>query len=408
MKIIDNESSSETAADGVAPTSVSVVHVITRMIIGGAQENTLSSVVGLADLPGFDVRLVTGPETGPEGDLLAATMPRITVEYVPALRRSIHPLRDLRAAWSLYTLFRRTRPNVVHTHSSKAGVLGRIAAKAARVPVVVHTLHGLPFHDYQPRALAFAYRSIKRTMAPLTDHYVSVSHEMAEKAVKARIGKPSRHSVIRSGFRTDLFADELLPKEEARLRLGLPPGRTVVGAVARLFPLKGHADIVEAAAQVVARHPGVLFVLVGDGTLRADLERTIADKGLTGHFQFLGLVDPEAMPAAYSSFDVLVHASRREGLARVFPQAVIAGVPVVAYDLDGSAEVIHDGHNGFLVPPCDTDALAERLSRLVGDPDLRSRLGGAGRDRVQREFSAEEMVRRLAELYTNLLAASGR
>jgi len=408
MAAVDNESSFRTAAQAAAEGSVSVVHVITRMIIGGAQENTLSSVEGLSRLEGFDARLVTGPETGPEGDLVVAARPTVDIEYVPSLRRSIKPLTDVRAVWSLYRLFCRTRPSVVHTHSSKAGVLGRVAAKAARVPVVVHTLHGLPFHDYQPRALNFAYRSIKRTLAPLTDHYVSVSHEVAGKAARAGIGSPSRHTVIRSGFRTDAFVDSLPSKDQARARLGIPPGRTVVGTVARLFPLKGHADILEAASRVVPRHPDVLFVLVGDGILRAELEEEIGRRGLGAHFLFLGRLDPDLMPTAFASFDVLVHASLREGLARVLPQGVLAGVPVVAYDLDSACEVVADGRNGFLVPPRDILSLAQRLGLLAGDPELRARLGGVGQEWVRRDFSVDAMVGGLATLYTDLLAASRR
>lgn len=381
-----------------------VCHVITRMIVGGAQENTLFSVAGLAQLPGYRVPLVTGPETGSEGNLLEGRDAGLEVVYVPHLVRSIRPVSDAHAVADLYRIFRRMRPDIVHTHSSKAGVLGRVAARAARVPVVVHTLHSLVFHDYQPAAVNLGYRTIKRALAPLTDHYVSVSDNIRARAVAARIGAPERHSTIRSGFLTDDFVAQLVPRDEARERLGLPQDRVVVGTVARLFPLKGHDEILAAARLLVARQPKVVFAFVGSGPLRGDLERAVARDGLGDNVRFLGRIRPEDIPVAFSAFDVMVHASLREGLARVIPQAVLAGLPVVCYDLDGSSEVITDGVNGFLVAPRDAAGLADRLDLLVGDELLREELGGTGAGAVRADFSVERMVGQLDDLYTRLLA----
>jgi glycosyltransferase involved in cell wall biosynthesis len=304
----------------------------------------------------------------------------------------------------MYRLFARRRPDVVHTHSSKAGVLGRVAARAARVPLVVHTLHSLVFHDYQAWAVNRSYRTIKRTLVPLTDHYVSVSDNIRERAIAAGIGRPERHSTVRSGFDTAAFVSKLVPRPEARAQLGLPDDRVVVGVVARLFPLKGHGEILKAARRLVGSQPDVLFVFAGGGPLQAALEREVAESGLGGHVRFLGRVAPEDIPSVFSCFDILAHASLREGLARVIPQGVLAGLPVVCYDLDGSSEVVTDGVNGFLVAPRDTNALADRLGALAGDDALRKRLGGAGRDRIGDSFSIERMVGDLDELYTRLLA----
>lgn len=386
---------------------ITIAHVITRMIVGGAQENTLFSAQGLAALPDYHVVLVTGPETGSEGNLLEGRTGALDVVEVPHLIRSIHPVADARALVELYGIFKHMRPDVVHTHSTKAGVLGRLAAKAAGVPVVVHTLHSLVYHDYQPPAVNFSYRMVKKTLTPLTHHYVSVSDNIRERAVKARIGPASRHSTIRSGFLTDDFRAQLVDQGQARERFDLPKDRIVIGVVARLFPLKGHAQVLAAARHLVKRSPEALFAFVGSGPLLDELKRTIRETGLEDNVRFLGRVTPEEIPLAFSAFDILAHASLREGLARVIPQAVLAGLPVVCYDLDGSSEVVTDGVNGFLVAAGDDARFADRLHQLVSDEPLRRKLGGNGRDRIQKEFSADEMVRGLEVLYQQLLAEKG-
>lgn len=381
-----------------------VAHVITRMIVGGAQENTLYSVDGLARL-GYDVCLITGPETGTEGNLLTKGDYDFPVLYVPSLVRAVNPWADSRAAGELYRLFRRLRPDVVHTHSSKAGVLGRVAGRAARVPLLVHTLHSLVFHDYQPKSLNFAYRSTKRLLSPITDHYISVSDNIRVRAIAAGIGSPGRHSTIRSGFATREFVAQLLPPAEARQRLGLPvTGRVIVGVVSRLFPMKGHLDIIEAATRLVRRRPEVLFAFVGSGPMLEELRVLVERRGLTDHVRFLGRIDPSEIPVAFSAFDILAHASLREGLARVLPQAAIAGLPIVCYDLDGSAEVVTDGLNGFLVRARDHDMFAERLEQLVVDEELRHRFGAAAPGDIATEFSIDKMVSDLDALYQRLAA----
>jgi glycosyltransferase involved in cell wall biosynthesis len=383
---------------------VNVSHIITRMIVGGAQENTLFSVLGLSELPAYQVQLLTGPETGAEGNLLEVASSKPDVVTIPHLVRSIRPVADARAFGELRAALRASQPDVVHTHSSKGGVLGRAAARAAGAPVVVHTLHSLVFHDYQPRFVNRSYRLIKRTMVPLTDHYVSVSDNIRERAIDARIGTADHHSTVRSGFDTAAFRATLLPTAEARAQLDVPHDRVVVGVVARLFPLKGYEDILQVAPRIVRQHPDVLFMFVGSGPMRGELEATVERLGLGRNVLFSGRVPPSDVPVAFSCFDILLHASLREGLARVIPQAVLAGKPVVAYDLDGSGEVVEDGRNGFLVRPRDLDELAMRVGELVGDARSRELLGGVGADEIAVKFSVEEMVRQLDELYRRLLA----
>jgi glycosyltransferase involved in cell wall biosynthesis len=374
------------------------------MIVGGAQENTLSSVEGLSAMPEYDVSLLTGPETGSEGNLLTGVEPSFDLVYVPSMIRTINPLHDLRALWFVAKHFRDTSPDIVHTHSSKAGVIGRVAARTAKVPLTVHTLHSLVFHDYQPSFVRTTFRQVKRSMVPFTDHYVSVSDDIRERAIQARIGSPDQHSTVRSGFQTAAFEASLVTRSDARARLGLPEDRVVIGVVGRLFPLKGHDEILRAAPTVIGRYPQAMFAFVGSGPLEPQFRAMVHEMGLDDDVVFLGRMPPGDVPIAFSAFDILAHASLREGLARVIPQGVLARLPVVCYDLDGSREVVTDGVNGFLVAPRDASGLADRLCLLVGDEQLRGRLAGVGAADIRREFSVEEMVRQLDELYQRLAA----
>lgn len=382
---------------------IRVLHVITRMIVGGAQENTLLSVEGLDRLPQYDVTLASGVDRGPEGDLLERARKTTKLVIVPELARAVNPLADVAALWKLYRLIRTGRYHIVHTHSSKAGVLARIAAKSAGTPLVVHTLHGLPFHDYQPWLVNRLWWLTKRLCVPLTDHFISVSRLMAQKAIAAGIGRPEQFSTVYSGMELDWYLDAEVDPAAVRRELGIPQGARVVGKIARLFHLKGHDQLFDAAPAIVRRHPDVRFLLIGDGILYDHLRRRAQEQGILQHFVFAGLVDRERIPEMLSAMDVLVHTSLREGLARVLPQALAMGKPCVSFDLDGAPEVVIPGQTGYLVRPGDAEGLAEAITRLLADPALRRRMGEAGRRRVDPAFRAETMVQEIAAVYRTLL-----
>lgn len=401
-------SSSPTCEPGGARTPVRVLHVITRMIVGGAQENTLLSVEGLDAMERYDVTLVSGVDGGPEGELLSRARRTTRLIVIPELGRSISPRADLVAFWKLYRLMRRERYDIVHTHSSKAGVLGRLAAWLAGTPIIVHTLHSLVFHDYQPRPVNWTLRMIKRALAPITDHYISVSALIAERALAAGVGSPERFSTIYSGMELDWFLNGDHDGAGVRARLGIPPDAPVVGKIARLFKLKGHEQLLDALPAVVARHPDVRFLLVGDGVLAEHLRARCQQLGVVENVVFAGLVEREQIPEMIAAMDVLVHTSLREGLARVLPQALAMGKPCVAFDLDGAPEVVIPGRTGELVPPGDTRALAQAINRLLDDGQLRRRMGEEGRRLVDPAFRAETMVAQIAEVYERLLAQPRR
>jgi glycosyltransferase involved in cell wall biosynthesis len=382
-----------------------IAHVITRMIVGGAQENTLLCCRDLMRLHGEEVLLVTGPSLGPEGDLLErVAQERIPYEIVPSLRRPIHPWRDWRAYSRIRQILRAFEPDVVHTHSAKGGILGRKVAHALRVPAIVHTVHGAPFHPYQRRAARTFSRWCEWHAARRCHMLVSVADAMTDLLVGARVAPREKFVTVESGMEVEPFLAAAEHRDLARRRLGYDDQHVVVGKIARLFHLKGHEYLIAAARQIAEHHPHVRFLLVGDGILQERLANQIRKARLDEYFQFTGLVPPEQVPAMISAMDLVVHTSLREGLARALPQALLAGKPVVSFDIDGAREVVQDGETGFLVPPCDVDALASAVDRLVADEPLRRRLGDCGRSRCADRFRHERMTSRLRKIYQRVLA----
>ena len=379
-----------------------IVHVITRLIVGGAQENTLLSCEG-QHARGHDVTLITGPALGPEGSLMErAKAGGYRVALVDEMRRSILPLKDFRTYRRLVRLLHELKPDVVHTHSSKAGILGRRAAHRAKVPVIVHTVHGLAFTASTSRVVNSVYKALERKTAPLTTRIVCVADAMAGQSLAADIGTRDQYVTIYSGMATKPFLDPPRPRDEVRRELGLRADDVVVGTIARLFHLKGHDDLLAAAPSLCARHPRLRFLWVGDGLLRAQFERRIAEMGLKDRFVLTGLVPPARIPELAHAMDVLVHPSRREGLARALPQASLAEKPVVTYDVDGNREGAVDGQTGFVIPPFDQPKLIASIDRLLADEQLRHSMGKAGRRFALGRFDAKVMVDALETLYGEL------
>jgi glycosyltransferase involved in cell wall biosynthesis len=384
-----------------------VAHVITRLIVGGAQENTIASVLGLREKPGLEVSLISGPTAGPEGSL----EPRVTqipglLTIVPELIRPVSPWHDWLALRKLTRLLRSQRPDIVHTHSGKAGVLGRLAAHAAGVPIIVHTIHGPSFGPFQGALANFAFRAAERRAGRVTTHFVSVANAMTEHYLAAGIGRPAQYTRIFSGFDLEPF---LNAKNDPALRakLGIGPDDFVIGKVARLFEHKGHEDLIAAVLGMASLQPKLKLLFVGDGKLRPKLEG-LAAQSLRGRVVFAGLVRPEEVPDYLGVMDAVVHLSRREGLARVLPQSLAAGKPVVAYDCDGAREVCLGNETGFLVPVGDLLSVSDRLEKLLEQPHTRECLGTRGRELVKEWFPTQRMVDDLHALYLRLQAEAKR
>ena len=382
-----------------------IAHVITRMIVGGAQENTLLNCQDLLRDYGDDVLLVTGPALGPEGDLLQQGRGgEVPLALVDSLRRAIHPPRDRKAYVEIKRILRGFKPDVVHTHSAKAGILGRMAAWSLKVPAIVHTIHGAPFGPYESWPKRTFYQACERYAAARCHHLISVADAMTDLMVSAKIAPRDKFTTIYSGMDVEPFLNANAARDEIRRELGLEPQHLVVGKIARLFHLKGHEDVIAAAAQIRERCPSVRYLFVGDGILRDQLQKQIDDAGMRDLFRFTGLVPPARIPALIGAMDILVHASLREGLARALPQALIAGKPIVSYDVDGAREVCLDNETGFLIRPRHFQDFCNPLIRLCQDAALRQRLGQEGRRRFADQFRHETMTRRIRELYQRLLS----
>ena len=381
-----------------------VTHVITRLIVGGAQENTLYSVLGLREKPGLQVDLISGPTTGPEGSLepRARACPGL-LTVTPDLMRPIRPRSDVRAFRHLTRLLRSWRSDIVHTHSAKGGILGRLAAKRAGVPIVVHTIHGPSFGTFQGPLANLLYRTAERYAGRFTTHFVSVADAMTQQYLSAGIGTPGQYTRILSGFDVHAFVEAARSRDE-RKQFRFSDGDIVIGKIARLSPLKGHEDLFAIAPELVRRCPEAKFLLIGDGPLRNHFEEQARAAGLADRFRFAGLMRPDEVPACVAAMDLVIHLSHREGLPRALPQALAAAKAVVAYDCDGAREVCLDRKTGFLVPPGDRPTLLERILTLAQDRELRDRLGACGRQFVTERFTTERMVDDLHTLYERLAA----
>ena len=327
-------------------------------------------------------------------------IPNITIR---SLRRNISPYRDSVSYYRLKKILGDFNPQVVHTHSAKAGVLGRFAASQLGVPAIVHTVHGAPFHASQNAISRRLFQFVERRAARCCHQFVSVADAMTELMVDARIAPREKFVTVYSGMDVDCFLNAEKTRRPVRQQLGYREDQIVVGKVARLFHLKGHADVICAARRVVERMPNVQFLFVGDGVLRDVLQAKIASSGLQNHFRFTGLVSPQRVAELIGAMDMLVHTSLREGLARALPQALIAGRPVVSYDVDGASEVIEPGVTGYLVPPGDVEELAGAICSLAADESIRQRMGSVGCARLRNVFDHQNMTRVLRTLYQNLL-----
>ncbi|NIA07178.1 MAG: glycosyltransferase [Actinobacteria bacterium] len=379
-----------------------IVHIITRLIVGGAQENTILTCRGLRRR-GHTVVLLTGPQTGPEGDMFSqAAGYGVKVEVIRSLRRAVHPVHDLFALLEIVAALRRLKPDVVHTHSSKAGILGRLAARLAGVPVVVHTVHGLPFFRYQNGLVNGVYILAERAAAQWADGIVTVADDMIEQACRAKIAPRGKFTTVYSGLEAEAFFRDPVRGYQARERLGIPREAFVLGKVARLAPLKGHKFLLSALDQLMSRHGNLWCLLVGDGVLRTDIEQRLAKSSWGDRVRLTGLIDPCEVPQMLWTMDMLVHTSLHEGLPRAVVQGLLAGVPVVAFDLDGAREVIEQGRTGYLIRPGCVADLVEAVESVVSGTGSVKTASTDVRARLAERFSWQRMVEELERLYCSL------
>ena len=404
-----------------------IVHIITRLIVGGAQENTLLSCEG-QHRDGHEVTLITGPAIGPEGSLMdRANSFGYRVEVIDEMRRAISIGKDYSTYKSLIRLIGQIKPDIVHTHSSKAGIIGRWAAHAAfrdmglppmvnvtqdkttdqsavsRGPAIVHTIHGLAFTASANAVVNHAYRLLEKWTAPITDKIICVADSMRDQSLAGGVGKASQYVTVYSGMEIAPFLNPPVDRNTMRTTLGIADDQIIVGTIARLFDLKGHEDLLALAPALCSQYPQLRFMWVGDGSLRSKFEQQIAAMNLRDRFILTGLVPPTKIPELTNAMDILAHPSRREGLARALPQGSMCGCPCVTYDIDGAKEGVLNGTTGFVIPPFEKLKFGDAIAQLLGDAGLRKQMGGAGRAFASQRFGADVMVKSLEREYELLL-----
>jgi glycosyltransferase involved in cell wall biosynthesis len=387
-----------------------IVHIITRLILGGAQENTLITCKLLAKR-GHDVTLITGPAIGPEGELFNQTKGQnYKVIVLQRLRRAINPFNDIVSYYQTKKLLRQLQPDIVHTHSAKTGILGRFAGYrlkgkwAENLPIVVHTIHGLAFHPYQSQWLNKFYIAIEKSAAKRTDFFISVADAMTAQATAVGIGKPEQYATAYSAIEEDDFLKPISEesKRDFRLKYGINEDSIVLVTIARVFMLKGHEYIIESAKQLSKKYEKCVWLFVGDGNLSEHFKRQVCRLGLAEKVKFTGLLPPSQIPLAIQSSDILVHCSLREGLARTLPQAMLCSRPAVSFDIDGAKEVVNE-NTGRLIEPKNVEQLTKACTELVKDEGLRRKLGENGRESVKEKFAPETMVDTIEAVYEKLL-----
>jgi glycosyltransferase involved in cell wall biosynthesis len=390
-----------TGGEGEKRSRLRIVHVITRLLNGGADENTVLSC-NHAAREGHDVVLVHGADT--HAEILAKVDPRVQVTSSPSLVQPVTPAADIRALRELVRLFRGLRPDVVHTHTSKAGILGRIAARIAGIPVIVHGVHIVPFWNVG-RQEAIIYKGLERAVASTTDAFIDVSPGVRGLCLEAGVGRTEQHHVIPSGFELERFRSATPPADWCELLAVEPdqPRPPVLIVLAALEQRKRHLELLAEFPRVVERFPDVRLILAGNGRLRTDVEARVASLGLGSNVVMTGFHPcPEELIALA---DVCVLSSMREGLPRVIMQYLAGGRPVVASDLPGLDDVLVDGVNGVVTPAGEVGAVIDAVIDLLGD-DVRRELltrGAAATDLG--EWDADRMGERVEAVYIDVIGA---
>lgn len=379
-----------------------VLRVIARLNIGGPAIHATLLHERLNPAR-FHSTLVTGSEAAGEGNYLDLHGRHAEVTLIPDLGREIRPLRDLRTVWQLTALMRRLRPHIVHTHTAKAGAVGRLAARLAHVPVVVHTFHGHVLSGYFSPATTAVYRGIERQLARHTDRLLAVTPRVADELVALGVGARSQYRVLPIGL--DLAPLVASARHRGALRAELGVGDVpLVGIVARLAPIKAHDVFLAVAARVRQTLPAARFLVVGDGEQRLALEQQATALGLADAVRFLGWrADIDRL---YADLDVVVLTSRNEGSPVALIEAMAAGVPVVATDVGGVADVVEHGATGLLAPVDDAAGLAGHVLRLLAAPDERRVFGDRGRAAVVATYGADRLVTDIEALYEDLIGGN--
>jgi len=387
-------------------SSVKVLRIIARLNIGGPAVHVVNLNAGL-DPTRFESVLVSGIEKPGEGSMLDYALSQgVQPIVIPEIigEATFKP-RDLKALVKVYHLIRQLQPHIVHTHTAKAGFIGRLAARLAGVPIVVHTYHGHVLYGYYSAFKTWLLRHMEHALARLTDCIVAVSEHVKRDLVTYGVAAPEKIIIIPLGFELKPFLSCEIHRGEFRRELGLSNDTRIVGIVGRVFPVKNHRLFLDAAARLATREPSVHFVIVGDGVLRPYIERYALELGIADRVIFTGW--RRDLPRIYADLDVLVVSSDNEGTPVSAIEAMASGCPVVATNVGGLPDLIVEGVTGHLVPPRDPEALADAILHLIQNPDALARMGQSARAMTQERFTLERLLSDIENLYRQLLIEKG-
>jgi glycosyltransferase involved in cell wall biosynthesis len=405
--LLRNEADDIEPAGAASTAPVRVLHVLTRIAGGGAEDNTLFTCNGLSRR-GYEVDLAIGEENEPASIWKTGIDSAVRVFLIEGLRRNPAPIQELIALHRLRGLIRSRGYHIVHTHGSKAGILGRIAAAKEHVPCVIHGIHGISFSPHMgiiPRTL---YRSLERWVGRKTTAFVCVGEDMRNKYLQAEIGSPNQYHIVYSGMNLQEFrrtADTFDPTKP-RQELGIPTEATVIGMVSRMEERKQHLLFLEGIHRLHIQTGGKSafhVLLVGDGPMEQEIRSFVTQNDMSDYVHFTGYrKDVETM---FAVSDIIALTSKWEGLPRVLVQAAATGRPVVTFEVDGVHEIVNNGQTGFIVPQGDIVALSEKLKNLLENPDLRRSMGQTARGVVDERWSIEAMINGTDSVYRSLLSA---
>ncbi|HXF92298.1 MAG TPA: glycosyltransferase family 4 protein [Nitrospiraceae bacterium] len=390
-----------------------VIHVITRLDRGGSARNTMLTALGhdrvryeplvVAGRPGrWDAQ---GGQAATDENCRLLDKAGIPWIIIPTLIRKISPLKDLLTFWALVRLFRQERPAIVHTHTSKAGVLGRLAAWWSGVPAIVHTPHGHVFYGHFNALWSWVFVLVERLLARVTTRLIALTEAERDDHLERGVGREDQFVVIPSGIDLERFQDGGQTRSERPDWFPCPPGSFVVGSVGWLTPVKGHRFLIEAAARLKPFFPNLHVVLVGNGELQTELSALADRLGLKDSVHFLG--ERDDVEVCLSAMDLFVLPSLNEGMGRALVEAMAAGLPVIASRTGGVPALIEHGRTGLLVPAGDADALAEAIRQALDRPDWAKRMGQAASQRIDRMFDAAAMVHAVEQVYEQALSEAG-
>ncbi len=390
-----------------------VIHMITRLDSGGSAQNTLLTALG-HDRSRFDPLVVAG-ETGrwdDQGGAKATEENRVRLReagvrchVLPTLTREVNPTKDLRTLWWLLMFLRRERPVIVHTHTSKAGVLGRLAARLTGTPVVVHTPHGHVYYGHFGRFVSWLVLQSERLLARWTSQMIALTESERDEHLSCGVGRADRFAVVPSGIDLERFrrvAGGIGCRPEG---FNCPLDAVVVGSVGWLTPVKGHRFLVEAVARLKPSQPRLHTVIVASGGLRAELERLACDRGVKDSVLFLG--ERKDVPHCLAAMDIFVLPSLNEGMGRALIEAMAAGRPVIATRVGGVPAIVEDRRTGLLVPPGDAAALAAAIDELLRRPEWAKELGTAAQQSIGERFGIRAMVQAVDAVYEAALSEQG-